>query len=162
MRMESWGPKPSLHSIPDGGYGCKVVNRQWFKFLCLSTGPLDRGCQQLIIPACKNLGVSNHTLVTVEQQKQWYRYTYKMEPSADLEPDFPPEFLEMLQRYPKCQQNLKKMICGEFFPPCFPDEGYGYYSICRSVCDDIARDCPEFFRYWLSHQEWAEKAIKIT
>jgi len=110
-------------------------------------GPLERGCQKLIIPACKNLAVSQHTLVTADDQKHWYRHAYhKYFKEEKVETDFPPDFLKVLAKYPKCQENLKKMFCGENFPPCFPGEDQGHYSICKSVCDDILRDCPEFFR----------------
>lgn len=114
------------------------------------TGPLDRGCQDLIIPACKNLGVSNYTLISLEQQKRLYKYTYKKEyQEGDLETDFPPVIQVLLQKYPKCQDKLKMLYCGEFLPPCFQHEsaeGPGFYTICQSVCDEITRDCPDFFR----------------
>lgn len=122
----------------------------WFYLLSFLTGPLDRGCQELIIPACKNLGVSNYTIIGADLQKDWYLHTYHKRYSPNSAgTEFPPEFQGVLNKYPKCQENLKKMFCGELFPPCFPDEGHGFYSICKSVCDDIVRDCPEFFRYFI-------------
>ena len=116
----------------------------WFFF---SIGPLDRGCQELIIPACKNFVASKQTLISADNQKHWYHHAYnKQYEENNVETDFPSDFLKLLEKYPKCKENLKKMYCGENLPPCFPDEGQGHYSICRSVCDDIVRDCPEFFR----------------
>lgn len=110
-------------------------------------GPLDRGCQELILPACKNLGVSNHTLMSVEHQKMTYTmFYYKDYQSHNVEQDFPPQLQEMFKKYPKCQENIKKLFCGEHFSPCFPEEGKGFYSICKSVCSQILRDCPNFFR----------------
>ena len=80
----------------------------------------------------------------------WYIRAYRKLYSAEsVDPDFPPDMLEIFNKYPKCQENLKKLMCGEFFPPCFPEEGKGFYSICRSVCNEILRDCPEFFRYFM-------------
>ena len=132
---------------------------KWCNFLLFSIGPLDRGCQELIIPACKNLGVSNYTLIGEDLQKDWYFHSYRKRftPSS-AEKEFPPEIKAALKKYPKCQENLKKLFCGEYFPPCFPDEEQGFYSICKSVCDDIARDCPEFFRYFIWTQNKREKA----
>lgn len=118
-------------------------------------GPLDRNCSQLIIPAFKNLGVSNYTLISVDQQKRFYNNTYgKAIPEeykeGSLETNFPPVIQRVLKKYPRCQENLKKLYFGEYIPPCFPDkvsaEGHGYYTICQSACDEIARDCPDFFR----------------
>ena len=115
--------------------------------LFFSLGPLERGCQELVIPVCKNLGISNHTLISVDNQKHWYLHAYnKYYNEKKVETDFTPEFLKLLEKYPKCKESLKKMYCGEYFPPCFPDDSQGHYSICRSVCDDIVRDCPEYFR----------------
>ena len=112
-----------------------------------SIGPLDRGCQELIIPVCKNFVVSQQTLISVDNQKYWYLYNYgKPYDEKNVETDFPSDFRKLLEKYPKCKENLKKLYCGEYFPPCFPNDSQGHYSICRSVCDDIVRDCPEFFR----------------
>lgn len=120
-----------------------------FNFLSFSTGPLDRGCQELIIPACKNLGVSNYTLIGANLQHDWYFHSYNKRYSPDdAETEFPQEFQKVFKKYPKCQNDLKKMFCGEFFPPCFPDDGQGLYSICKPICEGIARDCPRFFRYF--------------
>ena len=116
-------------------------------FFLFPIGPLDRGCQELIIPACKNFVVSQQTLISVNNQKHWYLHAYnKYYNEKNVETDFPSGFLKILEKYPKCKENLKKLYCGEYFPPCFPDDDQGHYSICRSVCDDIVRDCPEFFR----------------
>lgn len=110
-------------------------------------GPLDRGCQELILPACKNLGVSNHTLLSVALQEMTYLMFYnKSYQKHSVEQDFPPQLQEVLKKYPKCQENIKRLFCGEHFPPCFPQEGKGFYSICKSVCSEILRDCPAFFR----------------
>ncbi|XP_020600753.1 uncharacterized protein LOC110039917, partial [Orbicella faveolata] len=38
--------------------------------------PLDRGCQKLIFPACKNLGIYQHTLFSESVQKKFYKWLY--------------------------------------------------------------------------------------
>ena len=110
-------------------------------------GPLDRGCQELIIPACKNLGLYDYTLSSVIAQEDQYHWFYgKDYTEENPETEFPDFALELFEQYPKCQENIKKLFCGEHFPPCFPDEGPRLYSLCQPLCDAIARDCPEFFR----------------
>jgi len=138
----------TCHVLPDElGSSGKCFEPPNFSTNDSIKGPLDRDCQKLIIPACKNLPVSQQTLISVDNQKHWYLHAYNKHYSeGNAETDFPPDFLKLLKKYPKCQEQLKKMFCGENFPPCFPGEGQGLYSICRSVCDDIVRDCPEFFR----------------
>ena len=118
----------------------------FFFFYCL--GPLDRGCQDLIFPACKNLGVYNYTLFSKSVQKRIYKLVYnKTYGEGDLEVSFP-KFVETeLAAFPKCQANIKKLFCGELFSPCFPGEGPpGLKTLCRSICNDIVRDCPTFFK----------------
>lgn len=110
--------------------------------------PLDRGCQNLIFPACKNLGFYGHTLFSESAQKTVYKYIYnKTYDDGDLETAFPKNVEKDLSKFPKCQTNIKRMVCGELFPPCFPDEeSPGLKTLCSSVCNDIVRDCPDFFR----------------
>ena len=92
--------------------------------------------------------MSNHTLISVAFQKTLYGLQYKKPYLAgNVDPGFPPNVQEVLKKYPKCQENIKKLYCGERFPPCFKEEGKGFYSICKSVCSEILRDCPDFFRY---------------
>lgn len=111
------------------------------------TGPLDRGCQELIIPACKNLGAYNNTLTSVPAQKEMYSWFYGKDYAEDsAETDFPEIAQKMFEQYPKCQENIKKLFCGEYLPPCFPDEDPRLYSLCQPLCDQIATDCPGFFR----------------
>ena len=114
-----------------------------------SSGPLDRGCQKLIFPACKKLGVYEHTLFAESVQKKIYKLFFnRTYDDGDLVSDFPKSVAKDLSKFPKCQANIKKLFCGELFPPCFPDEGSpGLKTLCRSICNDIARDCPTFFRY---------------
>jgi len=76
--------------------------------------------------------------------KYFYNKTYDDE---DLETAFPKNVEKDLSKFPKCQTNIKKLYCGELFPPCFPDEGSpGLKTLCSSVCNDIVRDCPAYFR----------------
>ena len=92
--------------------------------------------------------MSNHTLISAAFQKTLYELQYKKPYLAgNVDPGFPPNVQEVLKKYPKCQENIKKLYCGERFPPCFKEEGKGFYSICKSVCSEILRDCPNFFRY---------------
>ena len=116
--------------------------------LIYSIGPLDRGCQTLIFPACKNLGIYEHTLFSESVQKNFYKLLYnKTYEDGDLETAFPKNVEKDLSKFPKCQTNIKKLFCGELFPPCFPDEGSPVFkTLCSSVCNDIVRDCPDFFR----------------
>ena len=110
-------------------------------------GPLDRGCQKLIIPACKNLGAYDHTLISVPVQEELYSWFYGKNYTEDsAEEGFPAIAREMVEQYPKCQENIKKLFCGEYFPPCFPEEGSRVYSLCQPLCDQIATECPAFFR----------------
>lgn len=117
-------------------------------FVFLLIGPLDRGCQKLIFPACKNLGIYDHTLFSESVQKKVYKLVFnRTYGEGDLEKGFPKIIEKDLSKFPKCQANIKRMFCGELFPPCFPDERcHGRKTLCRSVCDEIARDCPGFFR----------------
>lgn len=111
------------------------------------TGPLDRGCQELIIPACKNLGAYNYTLTSVPVQKQMYSWFYGKNYTEDSpETEFPEFVRDMFEQYPKCQENIKKIFCGEYLPPCFQDEGPRPYSLCQPLCDQMAKECPEIFR----------------
>ena len=111
-------------------------------------GPLDRGCQKLIFPACKNLGIYQHTLFSESVQKKFYKWLYnRTYDGGDLEAAFPKNVEKELSKFPKCQTNIKKLFCGELFPPCFPDEGSPVFkTLCSSVCNDIIRDCPAYFR----------------
>ena len=53
---------------------------------------------------------------------------------------------EILAKYPKCRKNIEKLYCGKHFPPCFLNETKRVLKIpCRSLCKDIARDCPGYF-----------------
>lgn len=113
-----------------------------------STGPLDRGCQGLIIPACKNLGAYNSTLISVPAQEELYSWFYGKGYAEDsAETVFPEIARKMFEQYPKCQENIKKLFCEEYLPPCFPNEDPRLYSLCQPLCDQIAIDCPGFFRY---------------
>lgn len=80
-------------------------------------------------------------------QKKLYSWFFKKEYNAnDTETEFPGAVRKLLDQYPKCQENIKKLFCGEHFPPCFPDESPRVYSLCQPLCDQIATDCPGFFR----------------
>lgn len=53
---------------------------------------------------------------------------------------------EILAKYPKCRKNIEKLYCGKHFPPCFLHETKRVVKTpCRSLCKDIARDCPGYF-----------------
>lgn len=125
------------------------------------TGPLDRGCEELIIPACKNLGLYNYTLSSIIAQEDQYYWFYQKNFTADnLETEFPDFAQDMFELYPKCQENIKKLFCGQHFPPCFPHEGLRLYTLCKPLCDAIARDCPEFFRHNLPGAEYCATMAK--
>ena len=81
-------------------------------------------------------------------QKKFYKLFYnKTYNEGDLEERFPRMAEQALVKYPKCRKNIEKLFCGEIFPPCFPEEANPMLkTLCRSVCDDIARDCPGYFR----------------
>ena len=149
---EGKGGKKSLNSLLKGLkvliFSTPLLTGRMFYTL---TGPLDRNCSPLIIPACKNLGVSNYTLVSLKQQKRLYQFYYRKEyKEGNVETNDPPGLVTLSKKYPRCKNNIKKLYCGEYLPPCFPDEpsaeGPGFYTICQSVCDEITRDCPDFFR----------------
>ena len=117
-------------------------------FSVLPLGPLDRGCQELIIPACKDLGVYSHTLLSESVQKHLYLALWgKSYNKSDLQRDFPKVFENIFANYPKCRRNAETLFCGEMFPPCFLHETKTVYKTpCRSLCNDIARECPGYFR----------------
>lgn len=118
-------------------------------------GPLDRGCQELIIPACKNLGLYNYTLSSVPVQKETYNWMYqKNYTDQNPETEFPDFMQKIFEKHPKCQENIKKLFCGEHLPPCFPAEGLRPYTLCQPLCDQIAIACPEFFSHDLSGAEY--------
>ena len=126
-----------------------------------------------VIPVCKNLVAT--PLYQLIIQKHWYLHAYnKHYNKKKAETDFPPKFLKLLetevsqvQEKPQedvltrspLRSNVQSsrifvhgfavyLVCysGEYFPPCFPDDSQGHYSICTSVCNDIVKDCPESFR----------------
>ena len=77
--------------------------------LSLTSGPLDRGCQKLLIPACKNLGIYEHTLFSESVQKKFYKIFYNRTygEGQDLEQGFPKYVEKHLTKFPKCSTNLK-------------------------------------------------------
>lgn len=112
------------------------------------SSPLDRGCQNLIFPACKNLGLYNHTIFTESVQKKLYYLIYNRTYGDGqlLDQGFPMVIEMQVAKYPKCATNIKKLYCGDLFPPCFPEEGSPTFkTLCRSVCNDIQRECPDYF-----------------
>lgn len=124
-------------------------------------GPLDRGCQELIFPACKNIGAFDHTLISVSMQKKLYSWFFKKEYNANsTETEFPGAVRKLLDQYPKCQENIKKLFCGEHFPPCFLDESPRVYSLCQPLCDQIATDCPGFFSQDLIASEYCSSKAR--
>jgi len=124
--------------------------------------PLDRGCQNLIFPACKNLGIYSHTLFSESVQKKMYKLYYnKTFNEDDLEQKFPKRVEEDLARFPKCRKSIEKLFCGELFPPCFPEETSPMLkTLCRSVCNDIAKDCPGFFRGHFTDSEYCGMLVE--
>ena len=82
-------------------------------------------------------------------QKKFYKWLYnRTYDDGNLETAFPENVEKDLSKFPKCQANIKKLFCGELFPPCFPDEESPVFkTLCSSVCNDIIRDCPAYFRY---------------
>ena len=127
----------------------KAVCLTFSFFFALTVGPLDRGCQNLIFPACKNLGFYNHTIFAESVQKKFYKIFYNKTygDGQDLDQDFPLLWSKQAAKFPDCSTDIKKLFCGELFPPCFPEEGSPKLkTLCRSVCDDIQRKCPDFFR----------------
>ncbi|CAH3149633.1 unnamed protein product [Pocillopora meandrina] len=112
------------------------------------SSPLDRGCQNLIFPACKNLGFYNHTIFAESVQKKFYKIFHNKTygDGQDLDQDFPFFVRMQAAKFPDCSTDIKKLFCGDLFPPCFPEEGSPKLkTLCRSVCDDIQRKCPDFF-----------------
>jgi len=97
------------------------------------------------------LGAYNNTLISVPVQEELYLWFYEKDYAEEsAETDFPEIARKMFEQYPKCQENIKKLFCGEYLPPCFPDEDPRLYSLCQPLCDQIATDCPGFFRYSFS------------
>ena len=122
-----------------------IYNKYYFLF----SDPLDRGCQNLIFPACKNLGIYKHTLLSESVQKKIYKLFYNKtyNEDEDLIQEFPKNVEQELVNNSKCQRNIQKLFCGEIFPPCFPEEAnHVLKTLCSSVCMKIATDCPGFFR----------------
>lgn len=117
-----------------------------YHFLFLD--PLDRGCQNLIFPACKHLGIYTHTLFSESVQKKVYKLFYnKTYNEDDLIQEFPKKLKYYIEKHSKCRKNMEKLFCGELFPQCFLEEANPVMkAICNSVCKEITSDCPDFFR----------------
>lgn len=80
-------------------------------------------------------------------QEDLYHWMYEKDyTDENPETEFPTFVQAKFDKYPKCKENIKKLFCGEHLPPCFPDEGPRLYSLCQPLCDQIASDCPDFFR----------------
>lgn len=117
--------------------------------------PLDRGCQKLIFPACRKLGIYNYTLASESLQKKFYERLYNRNYTEDnLVQLFPKENEDVLKKYPKCRKDIEKLFCGRLFPPCFPEEPKMHYkTLCRSVCNRIVAECPNFFSHRFTEAE---------
>ncbi|XP_022792919.1 uncharacterized protein LOC111331942 isoform X2 [Stylophora pistillata] len=151
-----------LNNIIKGCDGCEPCFRPSnFTANETASGPLDRGCQELIFPACKSLGAYDNTLISISMQKELYSWFFNKEYNINnTETKFPAAVQKLLDQYPKCQENIKKLFCGEHFPPCFPDESPRVYSLCQPLCDQIATDCPGFFSQDLIASEYCSSKAR--
>ena len=46
-----------------------------------------------------------------------------------------------------CSPILKKMLCSEFAPPCFPEDATEIVirTVCKSDCEELATQCPDLY-----------------
>lgn len=115
----------------------------------LSPGLLEDTCNRLIIPWCQGIGY-DHTIMKESTQIAIYHdvygknFTNDSRKDAVFDKDSEISFWdEILTNNSKCAPDIRKMLCAEFFPPCFPNEGLSFYTVCRPICDKISQKCPE-------------------
>jgi len=112
------------------------------------SGPLERGCQKVVnFPFCKDLGY-NYTIITPQLQARAYKFIYRKN-ITDPDPETPrpgsilARVMSEMKSSPKCANSVQKLFCSEMVPPCFPDEGPKFYTVCKPICKNIGDDCPE-------------------
>lgn len=49
---------------------------------------------------------------------------------------------EFMKNHSDCATDIKKMLCADLFPPCYPHEGTELYGICHETCRDMRNRCP--------------------
>ncbi|KAK3747480.1 hypothetical protein QZH41_002158, partial [Actinostola sp. cb2023] len=129
-----------------------------------TTGLLEGGCANLTFPWCQGLNY-NHTIAHENVQKNLYKFYYKKnmtgDPVVDAQYDnttYLHTYDLWMQKFPKCAETIKMMICSGHMPPCFPGEGLAFYTLCSSNCKSILTQCPEIrdsdFYYWLTECEF--------
>lgn len=110
---------------------------------------LEDTCNRLIFPWCQGIGY-DHTILKESTQIASYNDFYGKNYTNDSTKDAVSEkyseisfWDEIVANNSKCTLDIKKMLCAEFFPPCFPDEGLSLYTVCKPICDRIIKECPE-------------------
>ena len=94
-------------------------------------GPPQRSCYKLNVSICKGLGYEN-TLLHPGAQRN-------------------PYLLKLLRSHlvndsDTCSVGdlVNRLVCTQFFPPCFEDDPHGFYTACSSHCNDISSNCTSF------------------
>ena len=83
-------------------------------------------CYKLTIPLCMGLGY-DHTSATPAQQRD----------NQTIQ-----SLIQFIGNDAECSPFLRRVICIEsYFPPCFQRDLQGYYSLCRSDCENMSYIC---------------------
>ncbi|XP_032227950.2 uncharacterized protein LOC116611635 [Nematostella vectensis] len=119
-----------------------------------TTGKLESGCTKMIFPFCKGVGFT-YTAITTSYQLMIYQFYYgKKFTNTSTDSIIPPNsYIGRIQQlgedFPKCADRLRRFFCGDQFPPCFPEEGPRFYTICQQYCHQLGLECPGLYNTFI-------------
>lgn len=109
-------------------------------------GLLEDKCNRLVFPWCKGVGY-DYSIVKESTQlgsyKRYYgkNFTNATDTHTGTNNSVISFWNEFLRNHSSCAVEIRKMICSDLFPPCFPNEGLAFYTICQSTCRSIENKC---------------------
>lgn len=83
-------------------------------FVSLVAETRNQTCEMMVIPQCSDLGY-NHTTLSPKAQKNLLTN-------------------DILKSLTNVNTSLKRLVCAELVPPCFPESKGELYTACRSDC----------------------------
>ncbi|XP_032234287.2 uncharacterized protein LOC116616314 [Nematostella vectensis] len=116
-----------------------------------TTGLLEGDCAPLIFPVCDDVGYKHSAISIATQSKVYQMYYGKAFTNTSADRSASPgsymgKLLQFIDTHPKCSYNLKQLFCADHFPPCFPEEGFALYTLCRPLCKQLAVHCPDLLQ----------------
>ena len=103
-------------------------------------------CHKLVLPYCKDQSY-NHTYLSNNTQAINFKEDFNktLESSVNQTECCELKFVNETQReFPVCASILKKLLCAEMVPPCYPGETKRFYGLCNAECQRLHDLCPEF------------------